>query len=78
MDRQDLAEFVLLALADQMEAIRLKPRPAAGRRWHVFQGLFRRAIKSAARRRLGNLCDPLDYPLSLRGLFDLAWDYPNV
>jgi hypothetical protein len=35
-------------------------------------------LKSAAQRRLGNLYDPLDYPPSLRGLFDLAWEFPNV
>ena len=35
-------------------------------------------LKSAARRRLGNLYDPLDYPPTLRGLFDLAWEFPNV
>ena len=35
-------------------------------------------LKSAARRRLGDLFDPNDYPESLRGLFDLAWDFPNV
>jgi hypothetical protein len=35
-------------------------------------------LKSAARRRLGNLFNPLDYPPSLRGLFDLAWEFPNV
>jgi hypothetical protein len=35
-------------------------------------------LKSAAQRRLGDLFDPNDYPGSLRGLFDLAWDYPNA
>jgi hypothetical protein len=35
-------------------------------------------LKSAARRRLGNLYDPMDYPSTLRGLFDLAWEFPNV
>jgi hypothetical protein len=35
-------------------------------------------LKAAAQRRLGNLYDPLDYPPSLRGLFDLAWEFPNV
>ncbi len=35
-------------------------------------------LKSAARQRLGNLYDPLDYPPTLRGLFDLAWEFPNV
>ncbi len=35
-------------------------------------------LKSAARRRLGDLFDENDYPTSMRGLFDLAWDFPNV
>ncbi len=35
-------------------------------------------LKSAARRRLGDLFDEKDYPASLQGLFDLAWDFPNV
>src|ERR1035438_6735835 len=35
-------------------------------------------LKSAAQRRLGNLYNPLDYPTTLRGLFDLAWEFPNV
>ena len=35
-------------------------------------------LKSAARRRLGALFNPSDYPASLTGLFDLAWEFPNV
>jgi hypothetical protein len=35
-------------------------------------------LKTAARRRLGDLYDANDYPSSLRGLFDLTWDFPNV
>src|SRR5262249_49320080 len=35
-------------------------------------------LKEAAQRRLGDLFNPADYPPSLRGLFDLAWDFPNV
>jgi hypothetical protein len=35
-------------------------------------------LKSAARQRLGDLFDPLDYPPTLRGLFDLGWEFPNV
>jgi hypothetical protein len=35
-------------------------------------------LKSAARRRLGELHNPADYPPTLRGLFDLAWEFPNV
>ncbi len=35
-------------------------------------------LQSTARRRLGDLFDANDYPPSLQGLFDLAWDWPNV
>jgi len=35
-------------------------------------------LRSAARRRLGELYNSADYPPSLRGLFDLAWEFPNV
>jgi hypothetical protein len=35
-------------------------------------------LKSAAQRRLGDLYNPSDYPPSLRGLFDLSWEFPNV
>lgn len=35
-------------------------------------------LKAAARRRLGNLYNPTDYPPKLRGLFDLTWEFPNV
>ncbi len=35
-------------------------------------------LKSAASDRLGRLFNPLDYPESLVGLFDVAWDFPSV
>ena len=35
-------------------------------------------LKSAARDRLGSLYNPLDYPESLRGLFQVTWDFPSV
>ena len=35
-------------------------------------------LKAAARRRLGTLYCEADYPASLRGLFDMAWDFPSV
>ena len=35
-------------------------------------------LKSAARERLGRLFNPADYPASLRGLFSVEWDFPNV
>jgi hypothetical protein len=36
------------------------------------------AIQADARQRLGRLFDPKDYPSTVRGLFDLAWDFPSV
>ena len=35
-------------------------------------------LKSAARDRLGSLFDSADYPDSLEGLFQVAWDFPSV
>ena len=35
-------------------------------------------LKAAARDRLGSLYNASDYPETLRGLFDVAWDYPSV
>lgn len=35
-------------------------------------------LKATAQNRLGELFNPADYPPCLRGLFDLAWDYPNI
>ena len=36
------------------------------------------AMKATARERLGSLFNPTDYPDSLRSLFDVTWDFPNV
>ena len=35
-------------------------------------------LKSAARRRLGTLYSAADYPATLHGWFDVAWDFPSV
>jgi hypothetical protein len=35
-------------------------------------------LKATARRQLGELFNDADYPPTLRGLFDLAWEFPNV
>lgn len=35
-------------------------------------------LKAAARERLGNLYNESDYPSTLIGLFDMAWDFPSV
>ena len=36
------------------------------------------SLKSTARERLGSLYNPTDYPESLKGLFDVTWDFPSV
>ena len=35
-------------------------------------------VKEDARRRLGRLFDPADYPPEVRGLFGVEWDFPSV
>lgn len=35
-------------------------------------------LKATARERLGRLFNATDYPASLNGLFDVAWDFPSV
>ena len=35
-------------------------------------------LKTAARRRLGSLFNDSDYPVTLRGLFDVTWEFPSV
>ena len=36
------------------------------------------AMKATARERLGSLFNATDYPDSLRSLFDVSWEFPNV
>ena len=35
-------------------------------------------LKAAARRRLGRLFNAADYPTSMRGMFDVSYDFPSV
>src|SRR5207253_408613 len=35
-------------------------------------------LQSAARIRLGTLYNPADYPATLRGWFQVEWEFPNV
>jgi hypothetical protein len=35
-------------------------------------------LRQAAQRRLGSLYNPADYPVSLAGLFGVAWDFPSL
>jgi hypothetical protein len=35
-------------------------------------------VKADARRRLGRLYNPADYPDQIQDLFDVAWDFPSV
>jgi hypothetical protein len=53
-----------------------------------FQGQLREAVQSledqyvelqqSAQRRLGELYNETDYPVSLLGLFNVTWDFPSV
>jgi hypothetical protein len=36
------------------------------------------SMQNEARRQLGNLFNPADYPPTLAGLFAIGWDFPNV
>jgi hypothetical protein len=57
----------------QMTAFRSELQDAVARLDDHYEEL-----KTAARRRLGDLFNPADYPPALLGLFDLAWEFPNV
>ena len=35
-------------------------------------------LRMGAREQLGELYNPADYPASLRGLFEVAWEFPSV
>ena len=55
----------------------------AGYRTELDQAVIRldghyAELQVTARRRLGDLFNPNDYPPSLRGLFGVEWDFPNV
>ncbi|HEY1065798.1 MAG TPA: hypothetical protein VGE52_06805 [Pirellulales bacterium] len=66
--RGDLEE-----IDDRMRAFRIELSDAVVELNESFESL-----RSAARRRLGRLYNPDDYPASLLGLFDLAWDFPSI
>jgi hypothetical protein len=57
----------------QMMAFRAELHDAVGRLDEHYDDL-----KSAARTRLGDLFNANDYPPALNGLFDLAWEFPNI
>jgi hypothetical protein len=58
---------------EQLTAFRAELHAAVGRLDSHYAEL-----RSAARRRLGALYDPTDYPPSLEGLFEVEWDFPSV
>ena len=68
--------------------IRQQDRDAFNRRMHQFKAELEAAVlnldrhyaelRGVAQRRLGSLYNPGDYPASLRGLFDVDWDFPSV
>src|SRR5262249_30428425 len=59
--------------SQQMAGFRVELEAAVGRLDDHYSEL-----KAAARTRLGDLFDPNDYPASLRGLFGVECDFPNV
>ena len=71
-----------------MRLIRQQDRDAFNRRMHQFKAELEAAVlnldrhyaelRGVAQRRLGSLYNPGDYPASLRGLFDVDWDFPSV
>jgi hypothetical protein len=56
-----------------MEGFRQELTDAAAELEGVYE-----EVKADARRRLGRLYDPADYPAEVRGLFAVAWDFPGV
>jgi hypothetical protein len=64
----DIAAFV-----HTMEGFRDELHEAEARLNEVYD-----EVKADARRRLGRLFNPADYPPEVRGLFDVEWDFPSV
>jgi hypothetical protein len=61
------------AFAHAMEGFRDELAQAEGDLNAVYDD-----VKADARRRLGRLYDPADYPPEVRGLFGVEWDFPSV
>ena len=66
--QEDIESFV-----DQMTILRTELADAVVGLDRHFEEL-----KAAARQRLGSLYHEADYPVTLQGLFDVCWDFPNV
>ena len=66
--QEDIESFV-----DQMTILRTELADAVVGLDRHFEEL-----KAAARQRLGSLYHEADYPVTLQGLFDVTWDFPNV
>ena len=66
--QQDMTTFDV-----QMTTLRAELEEAV----HTLDAHFSE-LKGAARERLGRLFNPADYPDTLCGLFEIAWDYPSV
>jgi hypothetical protein len=61
------------AFAHAMEGLRDELREAEAQLSAAYE-----EVKADARRRLGRLFDPADYPPEVRGLFGVEWDFPSV
>jgi hypothetical protein len=66
--QSDIERFV-----HQMEGFRTELSEAEDQLGAVYD-----QVKADARRRLGRLCNPADYPEEVRGLFQVSWDFPSV
>src|SRR6476646_7263273 len=66
--QSDIESFV-----HQMEGFRDELHQAEAQLNRVYD-----QVKADARRRLGRLYNPADYPPEVRGLFAVGWDFPSV
>lgn len=68
-----IREQDVLTLNDKFEAGRVDLLAAVDK----LEGVYLE-LKVKAQLKLGSLYNPSDYPASVIGLFDVAWDFPNV
>jgi len=71
---------VRLLRQDQVEAFHERMTQFRGQLEEAVERLNERygELQASARRRLGSLFNPADYPATLQGLFGVDWDFPSV
>lgn len=68
-----IREVDVITLNERLTSGRLGMSVAVAKLEDAYVG-----IKHAARMKLGDLFNESDYPASVLGLFDVAWDFPNI